>query len=113
MTLQTGDVMSIWLAVLIGFGVPLLIWLLVFAAARQRLFNLKSMLRALSILRWLALVVATLFLIGWLANSAPSSTVYKHLFFCVFLFSTNLFLPQQWLQKQLRNETSGGVESSA
>jgi hypothetical protein len=113
MTLQTGDVMSIWLAVLIGFGVPLLIWLLVFAAARQRLFNLKSMLRALSILRWLSLFVATLFLIGWLANSAPSSTVCKHLFFGVFLFSTNLFLPQQWLQKQLRNQASGRVESSA
>jgi len=68
------------------------------------------MLRALSILRWLSCLWRPSFLSAGWRNSAPSSTVYKHLFFCVFLFSTNLFLPQQWLQKQLRNETSGGVE---
>jgi hypothetical protein len=104
--------MSKWFAILIGFGIPLLVWLLTFAAARRQLFSLESMLRVIKTCRWLSLIVATLFCVGYLATAPALSSMFGRFFWCVMLFYINLFLPQQWLQKELRRSTSVGLERS-
>jgi hypothetical protein len=84
----------------VGYLVPLVVWLLVFVAARERVFGSRSMLRVVSVWRVLSGAAALVLLI-----CAPlMGHLWIRYFWCAMGFSLNLFLPQQWLQKQLKRD---------
>jgi hypothetical protein len=106
--------MSKLFAISIGFIGPLLVWALVYAAARGRVFDLPPMSRVLKACRLITLGAATIILICSLATSPPQSRENLRYFWCVFLFSTNLFLPQQWLKKkQIGSPERSAAKASA
>ena len=94
--------MSKSLAILIGFGVPVVIWILVFAAVRTRVFDLNSMSRVISAGRLIFALAAFMFFFCYCSTSPPSSTGWLPFTWCSLWLSLNLFLPQQWLRKQVR-----------
>jgi hypothetical protein len=109
---KAGPLMSKLFAIAIGFIGPLLIWALVYAAARGRVFDLQSMSRVLTAWRLITLGAATSILTCHFVTSPPQSGEYFRYFWCVLLLSTNLFLPQQWLKKQIGSpERSAAVSS--
>ncbi len=103
--------MSKLLAIAVGFIGPLLVWALVYAAVRGRVFDLQSMSRVLTACRLITLGAATIILICSLATAPPQSREYSHYFWCIFLFFINLFLPQQWLKKQIGSPERSATKS--
>jgi len=97
-----GESMSKSLAVLIGLAGPLVVWALVFAIERSRVFDQTSVLRVLSAWRLLSWLAAILFLIASCLTSPPTSTACSRYFWSILCFSLGLFLPQQWLKRQGR-----------
>ena len=93
--------MSKLTALVIGFGGPLVVWATVYWAARKQMFDLRSMSRTLSAWRVITLLVATDCLICSFAMSPPLSSECTRYFWCALIFSTNLFLPHQWLERKM------------
>jgi hypothetical protein len=78
--------MSKLLAIATGFIGPLLVWALVYAAARGRVFDLQSMSRVLTACHLITLGAATIIVICSLATSPPQSREYFRYFWCIFVF---------------------------
>jgi hypothetical protein len=100
--------MSKLLALLIGFGTPLVIWLLVFVATRMRFFDMTSMSRVLSAWRLICLVAALPFLSG-----SSQCISCAHFYWCFLDIALILALPQAWLTMQIQRAEQVGAQSQS